>query len=127
MKAKGLAMFKLNTSVFLLMVCVFGLSLRASATPPPPTYSVSIGGGSFNPSSICNSVTATASLTGSLNFQSNSTEVIENGDSWAWSASVTGYEPNSQAGFGAVPSGIIPPSVSATSGSATSKVTATAD
>ncbi len=72
-------------------------------------------------------MTATASLTGTLNVQNPNQEIQESGDSWGWSPVVTGYAANSQSAFGAVPSGTIPPSVSATSGSATTTVSATAD
>jgi len=112
------------TSFVLLLVCLLGFSVRAGATDP--TYSVGVGGGSFSPNPITSGTTATASLTASLNFQTTSKEISESGDTWTWSAVVTGYGSSQQAGFGPVPSGITPPSVSATSGSATTTVSATA-
>jgi len=116
---------KSNAFFVLLLVCLLGFSLRAGATAP--TYSVSVGSGSFSPNPICGGMTATASLTGSLNVQNPSKEIQESGDSWGWSPVVTGYAATSQSAFGAVPSGTTPPSVSATSGSATTTVSATAD
>ncbi len=113
-----------NKLFILLLISTFGFLLRANAAAP--TYSVSVGGGSFSPNPIYTGMTATASLTGSLNVQNSSQEVQESGDSWKWSASVTAYAPNSQTAFGPVPSGVTPPVVSASSGSTTSTVTATA-
>jgi len=117
------------TSIRLLVViCLTMVALQSQAqTPPAPTYSVSVGSGSFSPKSMCNGMTATASLTGSLNVQNPNQEIQESGDSWGWSPVVTGYAATSQSAFGAVPSGIIPPSVSATPGSAKTTVSATAD
>ncbi len=116
---------KLNAFLVFLLVSLLGFSVRAGATAP--TYSVSVGSGSFSPNPICGGMTATASLTGTLNVQNPDKEIQESGDSWGWSASVTGYASSSQSAFGAVPSGTITPSVSATSGSATTTVSATAD
>jgi len=117
------------TSIRLLVViCLTMVALQSQAqTPPAPTYSVSVGSGSFSPNPICGGMTATASLTGSLNVQNPNQEIQESGDSWGWSPVVTGYAADSQSAFGALPSGTIPPSVSATSGSATTTVSATAD
>ena len=119
-------MFQTKSSAFfvLLLLCLLGFSLRAGATAP--SYSVSVGSGSFSPNPIYNGMTATASLSASLNVQNPNQEIQENGDRWSWSAVVTGYASSSQSAFGAVPSGVTPPAVSATSGSAKTTVSATA-
>lgn len=117
-------MFKFNQTVLILLIGVLGLSVRVSADAP--TYSVSVGGGSFNPNPICGGMTATATVTGSLNVKNSSTEIQESKDSWGWTATVTGYAPSSTATYTSVPSGITPSVVGASSGSATSSVTATA-
>ena len=111
----------------LLVLCLTMLALQVQAdAPPAPTYSVSVGTGSFSPNPICGGMTATASLTGMLNVQNPNQEIQSSGDSWGWSASVTGYAPDSKTAFTSPPNGIIPPAVNAPSGSATSNVTATA-
>lgn len=119
-------LFKTKSCMFLvvLLTSILSLSLRAGAADP--SYSVSVGGGSFSPNPITGSMTAKATLTGTLNVQNPNQEIQESGDNWSWSASVTGYKATSQAAFGPVPSGIALPVVSASSGSATSTVTATA-
>ena len=108
----------------LLLASILSVSVRAGAAAP--SYSLSVGSGSFSPNPICGGMTATAKLGATLNVQNPNQEIQESGDSWNWSASVTGYAASSQAAFGAVPSGVIPPSVGASSGSATSTVTAAA-
>ncbi len=114
--------------LMLTLFGIFGLALHGTAAspPPPPTYSVTVGSGSFSPAYIGIGQTATASLTGTLNVQNASSEIQESGDSWSWSASVTGYAPSSTVAFGSVPNGITPPTVSASSGSATGNISATA-
>lgn len=108
----------------LLLASILSVSVRAGAAAP--SYSVSVGNGSFSPNPICAGMTATAKLSTNLNVQNPNQEIQESGDNWNWSASVTGYAPSSQSAYGAVPSGVIPPSVGAPSGSPTSTVTASA-
>ena len=106
----------------LLLASISSVLLPANADAP--SYSVSVGGGSFSPNIISGNATATATLTASLNVKNPNQEIQESGDHWIWSASVTGYKATSQAAFGSVPNGIAPPVVSASSGSATSTITA---
>ena len=118
---------------FLALISAFALlpSLCAYADTPP-TYTLSVSGGSFNPSPLVvddtqpspGTVTATASVSGSVVVTNPNDEYQENNDDqWNYSPYISGFSSTKNGSYGST-SGITPPSVS---GGSSGMITATAN
>ena len=117
-------MFRMPAIIKLFLYLAAALAFALTSVPQAfagdtaPTYIARVSGGSFNPSSICAGMSATAQVTGSLDVQNPNQEYEEGGDSWTYSPSVTGYKATQDAPYGAVPSNAV---------SVSGNVTASAD